>query len=149
MEPRLITYEELVGLRDLNDEAENLREKARILVRGLANQFGGTGSVGGIPDMLIKQSDDTQILGTVTSTFGTGRFMIAFRTEGKTVKAQLIVERMIRDQRERETWEPVMAIQLPKPVWVVDGEPVSDRDKAFVLGASILHAIINGRGTAN
>ncbi len=144
MRSKLLSSDELTGLRSLNDEADNLKRKAGYLINSLVDEFGGGYSIGGLPPMSIKKADGSDILGEVTSGFGKGRFVMQFSTEGATAKGQLIVERAILDQDGKEVWEPVLAIPLPKPLWEVDGEPISDSDKSFLLGASILHAIING-----
>lgn len=144
MRSKLLSSEDLTGLRNLNDESSNLMNKANHLINSLVNEFGGGYSIGGLPPMTITKADKLGILGEVTSDFGKGRFVTNFGTEGVTVRAQLIVERSIFDQNGQEVWEPVLAILLPKPVWQVDGEPIRDGNRIFVLGASILHAIING-----
>lgn len=144
MKFELLSSNDLTGLRYLNDEAESLSRKAGYLISSLVNEFGAGYSVGGLPAMSITRSDDPRVLGEVNSRFGIGRFVTAFRTEGSTIKAQLVVERAIRDRNGQEAWEPVMAIPLPRPEWKMDGEQIGDSDKTFVLGASILHAIING-----
>lgn len=144
MKSKLLTGDELTGLRQLNDDVESSKKKAGYLINDLVNVFGRGHSIGGIPPMSIEKSEGPQVLGSVTSQFGTGRFVMAYRTEGKIVKAQLVVERATQSQDGKETWEPVMTIQLPKPDWIMDGETVGDSDKAFVLGASILHSLING-----
>jgi len=144
MRSKLLSNEDLRGLRYLNDEADNLRRKAVYLISSLVNEFGAGYSIGGLPRMTITKADEPSILGEVTSDFGKGRFVTKFGTEGATIKAQLVVERAIVNQNGQETWEQVLAIPLPKLVWEVDGEPISDSDRTFVLGASVLHAIING-----
>jgi hypothetical protein len=144
MSSKLLSSKELEGLRYLNDEAEDLRRRAAYLITSLVNEFGAGHSVGGLPAMSITKADGPRVLGEITSRFGNGRFFTQFRTEGAAVKAQLVVERATHDRNGQETWEPVLAIPLPKPVWEVDSEPIRDSDKTFMLGASILHAIING-----
>ena len=144
MKSKLLSSKDLTGLRHLNDETESLMKKANYLINSLVNEFGGGYSVGGLPSMMITKADEPGVMGKVNSDFGKGRFVTKFGTEGVTIRAQLLVERAILDKDGQEIWEPVLAIPLPKPVWEVDGEPISDSDKAFVLGASILHAIING-----
>jgi hypothetical protein len=142
MRAKLLTGNELEGLRNLHDDSGMLLSRAKTLVRALVNEFSGT-SVGGI-DLLVTQAEGDRILAKISSKFGAGRLVMAYHTEGTRAIAQIVVERHAIDARERETWEPVMVIQLPKPDWIMDGEPLSDSDKTFVLGASILHAIING-----
>lgn len=142
MKAQFLTGDELQGLRCLHDDAETLVSRAKSLIRALASEFSGP-AVGGI-DLRITQAEGDRMLAKVSSKFGTGRLVMTYRTEGVRAIAQIVVERQAYDMREREYWEPVMAIQLPKPEWVMDGEPISDSDKTFILGASILHAIING-----
>lgn len=142
MKTRLLTGGELQGLQRLHDYSEELVSEAKYLVRALANDFSGR-EVSGI-NLIVTPVEGDKILAKVSSKFGTGRLVMAYRTEGVQPIAQLVVERQAYNSRERDYWEPVMVIQLPKPDWVMDGEPLSDSDKTFMLGASILHAIING-----
>jgi len=144
MHTGLISQEQLFGLRQLADEAENLERKARYHVELMARDFNGESSVGGLPKFKVTEEPSGRILGYLNSQFGEGRFILDLKTQDNAVKGYLVVEKHIFDKNDATTWAPVMHIPLPNPIWAVDGQPLRPDDKVYMLGASVLHAIING-----
>lgn len=144
MRTSLISEEQLSGLRLLTDEAADLEQKARYHIQLMARNFDGENSVGGLPKFKVTEKASGRILGHLSSQFGEGRFVLDFRTQEKAVRGSIVVEKQILDKNDAPTWEPVMLIPLPNPLWQVDGKPVRPEDRLYMLSASILHAIVNG-----
>lgn len=144
MRTGLISHEELFGLRHLADEAEDLERKARYHVQLMARDFNGESSVGGLPRFKVVEEPSGRILGYLNSQFGEGRFVLEFKTQDKTAKGYLVVEKHSLNKTDTSTWTPVMRIPLPNPVWEVDGQHLRPDDRVYMLAASVLHAVING-----
>jgi len=144
MRTRLISGAELTGLRALAEDAELFEQKAKYHVQVLAREFDGTISIGGLPKFKVTAEANGRVLGRITSQFGQGRFVLNLTTKGENAQGALVVEKETADKSGNATWTPAMRIPLPYPAWEVDGEKIRDPDKAYMLGASILHAVING-----
>lgn len=148
MRKSLISQEQLFGLRNLKDEAEDLERRARYHIQVMARDFNEETSIGGLPKFKVTEEPSGRVLGRLNSQFGEGRFILDLKTLGEAVKGSLVVEKQIFDKNNTPTWVPVMRIPLPNPVWEVDGQPLRPEDKVYMLAASVLHAIINGTAEA-
>jgi hypothetical protein len=146
MKSTILSLQEVEGLRNLQSEAEDIERKARGLIQSLADLFKREASIGGIPSFEVSPQEVGRVLATVTSKFGKGRFLLSFETRGDLIQARLILERQTFDALDRELWQRSLALPFPRIDWTMGGSPIRNDDQIFALGATVLHAIVNGPG---
>jgi hypothetical protein len=137
--------------------AHQIQLKAGRLIRLLAEQFNDQ-TVGGVTGLTFTAVQGKHYIALVGSPIGKGRLKLRLQSDDKDVTGELILEREALDQRDRSYWEPVFGVVIPPSGgWrfgTASGGDASmgglrdEAEETFVLGMSILYAILNGPVTA-
>lgn len=151
MASRIISSSELGVFQDSGDSFRRVRARSVRLVTALATKFGGE-PVGGIGDLRVVAVDDERLLANVHTPAGLARMRLTYRSNDQDMWGEVNVERQMFDARDRAYWEPVFEIHVPQQgEWRVGSEmdqPLMNHNNPsqalFMLGASMLFAIVNG-----
>lgn len=152
MKFRLVLDDELDQVRNLDSTADAIRRKAKALLKHLAQEFNDA-APGGIGGVKFSHTESERVIGVVNTKFGSGRLRLAWIHDGKQLFGEVVVDREIFDQQDRQCWEPVYSFLLGEQgAWIpsTKGDKVPsylNADPAtryWALGASIFYAILTG-----
>lgn len=152
MKFRLVSDDELDQVRNLDGAADAIRRKAKALLEHLGKEFNNS-EPGGISGVEFSYAESQRAIGTVKTKFGNGRLRLTWAHDGTQLLAEVIVDREIFDQRDRQCWEPVYSFMLAEqggwmpsnkpsePPYYLKSDPAT---RYWALGASIFYAILKG-----
>jgi hypothetical protein len=156
MKFRLVSEDEINQVRNLDGPADAIRRKAKDLVATLGNEFNNAdpGGIGGVQFLYVESP---RVIGKVQTKIGSGRLRLTWWHDGNELLGEVVVDREIFDQQDRQCWEPVYSFLLAeqgrwRPASQGGNTPRyldGDSDlRNWALGASIFYAILKGPVTA-
>jgi hypothetical protein len=152
MKFRVVSDDELDQVRNLDGTADAIRRKTKALLEHLGKEFNNA-EPGGISGVEFSRLESQRAVGTVKTKFGAGRLRLTWTHDGNQLLGEVIVDREIFDQCDRQCWEPVYSFLLAEQGgWMPSNKDCEvpnylNADTAtryWALGASIFYAILKG-----
>jgi hypothetical protein len=156
MKFRLVSEDEINQVRNLDGAADAIRRKAKDLVVNLGNEFNNA-DPGGFRGVQFSCVESPRVIGTVQTKIGAGRLRLTWKHDGNELFGEVVVDREIFDEHDRQCWEPVYSFLLAEQGrWRPSNQGGNSPHylngdsnlRNWALGASIFYAILNGPVTA-
>lgn len=149
MSYRLVQSSEWTTLQHAEGSVAKIRRRAERLINDLCDTFDDKATIADVYPKFVL-TDARGGIASIDTRFGRGRLTLAWRLEDQLIGI-LTLERQECDPSGALVWRPVYAVEVPETGhWTVNRELHSlvangtAQDAAFVLGMSMMVAMVNG-----